>query len=963
MNNSKSYLAVSHFLGAVFMLALPWAAAAQTIDTDTTTPITNSDNNAAVTITASGSITTTSDGIQAIISTGTGATLTSDGSITTSGGDANGIRSEGGDAEITLGETGTIATEGDDANGIRSDGNDSTITIDGSITTAGNGGPDNSIFEDSANGIRSDGEGATITLGATGAITTGGRNADGIFSIGAGAEITIDDDGNITTTLDFADGIHSDGVNAEILNDGSITTGGNNARGIFSTGEGAEITLGENGAITTSGRTSSSNADAIYSTGDTATITIDGSITTGGRNADGIYSNGDTATISNNGSITISDVSAHAIFSAGDDATISNNGSITTSGRFADAIYLGGADAEISNDGSITTSGDEAHGIRADSEGATITNNGDIITTDTFAYGIRAGFEGATVTNNGTITTSGDTARGIFSSGADARITNDGEITTSGEGAAGILSSRSNATITVTALGTITTSGNNAHGIQSTGGRATITNDGTISTSGDDANGIFSTGNDVMIANDGTITTSGAGAHGICATGDNATITSNGTISASGNNAHGICSTGEDAEVTIEGKVSVSGEDSYVVQGGDDTDQILNLRLDLGAETQGEFDLGESEGDYDVANVWLDTSTVISSTITIGGAEIINLMPESPLPLFVSEAGDSVAIVDLTGATATRRALGTTTGQIHRQVSNRLAFAPHVGDSAADAHDGAAWGALFGGQSKRDDDGLALAFDHSFYGVVGGYDAYTDSGQRVGFFAGFGREDIKTSDIASITDTADRLFTGVYGRQSMGRLNLDGSVVLGYARHDSARLVDDNMEGRETAHGKYNSTSISPALRLSWSHALASGLELRPSAHSTYTHGSYGSYTESGTTNSDLSFGKRNVGITDARLQLAVAQSFLDAQGEIELRGGATFTHYGKDSVNARWGEGATTSHAVPGDRTVSGGFVGATLHYAVKDRVNLDGTIEYTETSGDRSGALSGQLMLVLKF
>ena len=325
--------------------------------------------------------------------------------------------------------------------------------------------------------------------------------------------------------------------------------------------------------------------------------------------------------------------------------------------------------------------------------------------------------------------------------------------------------------------------------------------------------------------------------------------------------------------------------------------------------------------------------------------------------------GNTTVVIDPTGATATRRALGTTTGQIHRQVSNRLAFAPHVGDSAADAHDGAAWGALFGGQSKRDDDGLALAFDHSFYGVVGGYDAYSDSGQRVGFFAGFGREDIKTSDIASITDTADRLFAGFYGRHVMGNWSLDGSVVVGRASHKSTRLVDDNIKGRETARGKYNSTNISPALRLRWSHALASGLELRPSAHIAYTHGSYGSYTESGTTNSDISFGKRTVGITDARLQLAVAQPFAADRGEIEWRIGATSTHYGKGSVNARLGEGETTSYTVPGDRTVSGGFVGATLHYAVKDRVTLDGTIEYTETSGDRSGALSGQLGLVFKF
>ena len=622
-------------------------------------------------------------------------------------------------------------------------------------------------------------------------------------------------------------------------------------------------------------------------------------------------------------------------------------------------VSSSGGDAEITvtGSGSITTSGILQHGINSTGESPTIVNNGTITTDGGSARGIKSTVDSSaqdktTITNNGTITTNDSTSDGILADGDEAIITNNGTITTSGERSAGIRSTGDDAEIILGENGTITTSGERSAGIRSTHEDATVTINGSITTSGEAAHGVQSTNQSL---DDGVP--------------DNATITvgATGTITTSGDDAHGIQATGDGAMITINGTVIVSGEGAYVVHGGDDTNQILTLSA--GAETQGEFNLGDSEGDNDVANVSLDTSTVISSTITIGGAETINLTNADQdarilrLPQFESEAGDSVAIVDPTGATATRRALGTTTGQIHRQVSNRLAFAPHGGDSAGDAHDGAAWGALFGSQSKRDDDGLALAFDHSFYGVVGGYDAYSDSGQRVGFFAGFGREDIKTSDIASITDTADRLFAGFYGRHVMGNWSLDGSVVVGRASHKSTRLVDDNIKGPETAHGKYISTSISPALRLRWSHALANGLELRPSAHIAYTHGSYGSYTESGTTNSDISFGKRTVGITDARLQLAVAQPFAADRGEIEWRIGATSTHYGKDSVNARWGEGATTSHAVPGDRTVSGGFVGATLHYAIKDRVNLDGTIEYTETSGDRSGALSGQLGLVFKF
>ncbi len=638
--------------------------------------------------------------------------------------------------------------------------------------------------------------------------------------------------------------------------------------------------------------------------------------------------------------------------------TIDNARTITLDSVVADATIT------VTETGEITPNGILQHGIDSIGESPTITNNGTITTDGGSASGIHSTGDGSTqdkttITNNGTITTNDNTSRGILANGGWAEITNNGMIETFGERSAGIFSSGANATITLGENGTITTSG-------------------PISAGGSGAPGIYSSHENAMITINGAITTSGEAAHGVQSTNNpsdsgnprnaNITVGVTGTISTSGNNAHGIQATGDNATITIDGKVTVSGEGSYVVRGGDDTNQTLTLSE--GAVTQGEFNLGEGEGDNDVANVWVDTTAGASSTVTIGGAETINLMSADPdarmfqLPRLVSSSGDRVAMIDPTGAAATRMALGATTGQIHRQVSNRLAFAPQAGGRAGDARDRTAWGAFLGGHSGRDDDGLALAFDHSLYGVVGGYDAYIDSGQRVGFFAGFGREDIKTSDSASITDTADRAFAGVYGRHVIGNLSLDASVVLGYASHKATRAVFDNTTGAETANGEYNSATVSPALRLGWSHAFANGLELRPGAQIAYTHGFYGSYTESGASNSNISFENRNVSIADARLQLALAQPFDADRGEIEFRIGGIATHYGKDSVNAQLvGGGATTSYAVPGDRTFSGGFVGATLHYAIKDRVNLDGTIEYARTSGDSSGALSGQLGLVFKF
>ncbi len=590
------------------------------------------------------------------------------------------------------------------------------------------------------------------------------------------------------------------------------------------------------------------------------------------------------------------------------------------------------------------------------------------------AHGIRSNGDDAEITNDGDITTSGEKARGILSSGADARITNDGEITTSGKGAAGIMASRSNATITLGATGAITTSGENANGIESTNNNATISSNGSITTRGNNAIGIQSTdgpnvGGTQTLADNatitlgatGAITTSGENAHGIFSNGDDAEITNDGEITTSGNNAHGISSEGADATITINGTVIVSGEGAYVVHGGDDTNQILNLLS--GAKTYGQFNLGDSAGDNDIANIWVN-DTQSSSTFTIGGAETINLHSEEQdarilrLPKLVSNTGDSVAVIDPTGSSATRIALGAMTGQIQRQVFQRL-DARHP----ASMEGSGSWGTLFGIRSERNEDDLALAWSHRLYGATGGFDTTLDGDRRVGIVAGIGQDQIKTTEVTSIKDSATYAFAGAYGQQSMGRLNLDGSVVLGYARHDSARTVLDNLVGYEIADGEYNSAYISPSLALEWSEELGDwGTELRPSAQISYTYGYYGAYTETGTTNSNINFDSRSVNIVDGRLQLAVAQSFLDAQGEIELRGGATFTYYGEDSVGAHLGTGAPISYRIPGDETIPGGYAGVNMRYKIADAVTMGGDIEYAKTSGGE-GAISGQLGLALQF
>ncbi len=403
--------------------------------------------------------------------------------------------------------------------------------------------------------------------------------------------------------------------------------------------------------------------------------------------------------------------------------------------------------------------------------------------------------------------------------------------------------------------------------------------------------------------------------------------------------------------------MSVTGEDSYAVRGSDAGDQTLNL---LEGARVGRVNLGEDvDGlDHDVVNVFA-ARRPHSATYLFEGAEQINLLGPARAAVR-SSTGDTVAVIDPTGSSATRITLGATTGRIHRQVFQRLASVR--GKSANQG----AWGSFLGGYTKRGGDGLAQAWKHDFYGGVGGFDTRLRGGHRVGVFAGGGRGQIRTS-AASVRDGASRAFFGAYGQQALaaharGKLTLDGSVLFGYARHDSMRRVLDNLTGYETANGDYNSFYISPSLALTYVQALGSGFELRPGAQIAYTYGHFGAHTENGTTTSDISFRGRGVNIVDGRMQLALARTFADDRGEIEWRGGATLAQYSNSNAGARLGGGPTTSYRVPGDDVIHGGYTGVRLHYAINDYTTVGGDFEYVRRSG-REDSVLGYLRYAVQF
>ena len=840
------------------------------------------------------------------------------GPITTSASGAHGILSTGTGA-ITNAASGTITTTGPGAYGISSTGT-GDITNEGEINSSGIGihseGNNNTqirirntgMISSTRVGISSSGN-DEITNAAGGTITTTGGTGGtvGIFLSGVG---NIINEGEINSS---GTGIRSTGDNSQISNTGTITSSGS---GIFSDGIGTRIdnsgtidsmhriggifTTGNGTTITNSSVINSISVGGIYTAGNNTTITnsTGGVITMrGGSNSSGIASFGTGVNITNDGTINVNGTQSHGIVTLLDTDTVEirNTGLITTIGDDSSAIFSVGNDT-ITNaaGGRLETDGDIAYGI-------VTTGDGDI-------------------TNAGMITTTGISSYGIFASGGEGAIRNTGEIST--RAAHGIYTTGGRS---VTNAGTITGFATNAHGISSFGGTGDITNDGRIETRGDRGAGISSSGDGVVITvgEDGIITTTGGNAHGIVAMGN--------------------------SEIIINGTVSATGGGSDAVRGSDEEDQILILGA--GAIIEGGLDLGERGGDNDVLDIVANPQR--SRTLAISGVDTLR---SGAVP--VLQSGNTVAVLDSTGSSATRITLGAMTGQIRRQVFQRL-DSRRLSRGAAAKRD--AWGGLFGMVSDRDEDGMALAWDHSLYGVSGGVDMLLESGQRVGVFAGVGRNRVRTK-VTSIRDTATHGFVGAYGQQSVGEFNLDGAVLFGYGRHDSDRTVQDAMTGHEVANGKYDNFYVSPSLSLKWFKGLGEGLEFRPRAEISYTYGDFSGYTERETINSNISFNGRSVHIADGRLELALARTFDDDQGEIEVRGGATFTHFGEDSVRARLGGGPSVSYRITGENTIRGGFGGIRISYQITDSVTMNGDLEYARSSGDGEST-GGYIWLGLQF
>lgn len=528
------------------------------------------------------------------------------------------------------------------------------------------------------------------------------------------------------------------------------------------------------------------------------------------------------------------------------------------------------------------------------------------------------------------------------------------------------------------------------------GTNATINNAGSISTTGGGADPLFISGANATIINSGSINTAGGGAAGIFlnTTAANGVITNSGSISGSGVGAYGIYSQGANTVITNSGTVMVSGAGTNAAidldSGGADNSTLMNtgtimavngateaieggtgsqlLTLGAGSRIIGTVDLG---GGTDTINILGNTS----STLTVVGVENVNFTGGAS-GFFT---GGVITSVDTTGQAALATTVNAVNFDIHNTINGRV-NAPASSSvklaSAAPSHpadvepaaggsgsrflgDGTeVWAEIFGGHLSRGGEGATLSFDQNYYGLVSGYERGYDSG-RYGVTFGFANSVIGT-DVQSIDTDVLSFFGGVYGHMPVApNLTLSTNLIVGYEDYDNRRTVVDNIAGTETAQSDFNNVFISPSVSLTYDQPLSNGLRLRPSGSLVYTASFFDGYTESGTTNSNLSVDDRNVQTLNTRAQVGLAK--VGEGFDLEFRAGIDGRFSDEDDIDGTLA-GNSFSFTSSDDDSVIGGFVGVNAQFVASDRLSIVADTEFRRASGDES-EFSGRLRGVLKF
>jgi hypothetical protein len=208
------------------------------------------------------------------------------------------------------------------------------------------------------------------------------------------------------------------------------------------------------------------------------------------------------------------------------------------------------------------------------------------------------------------------------------------------------------------------------------------------------------------------------------------------------------------------------------------------------------------------------------------------------------------------------------------------------------------WVAGAGGRMNYDGDGRAtLDQDTDLYGFAAGYTYDFTPERRMGFMGGYSNSSLQVDSAfsKSYDNSADGGFLGIYGSSQLQEYTLDLSLAGGWLSHDDRRFVNDNLLwlGRSNASSSYDSSWLSPEIRLSRQFAMADGWSSNPSLGVRYSMQNIDGYTENGT-NSDAKVASRDLATLETTLELQIAKA--TSFGGFGFRGGYFYRSNSGDS-------------------------------------------------------------------
>jgi uncharacterized protein with beta-barrel porin domain len=344
-------------------------------------------------------------------------------------------------------------------------------------------------------------------------------------------------------------------------------------------------------------------------------------------------------------------------------------------------------------------------------------------------------------------------------------------------------------------------------------------------------------------------------------------------------------------------------------------------------------------------------------------------------------AGDTVAVVDVTGFATADEVLADTSRTVAGTLEDRLSSIRREGGGTAgfgaDLEPEAAspqppqqvalhagwWSTGFGMTRDQRQHGVVAAYDHSLAGGLVGYDWTVRPDLIAGVFGGYVQGHAQSAD-ASFQSDMSSWIGGAYfsGASAPDFWNL--SLAGGVTGFETYRLVNNNLAvgGLETADADYHGIWFSPSLKFGRDFIALNGM-LTPSARIRYAGLLLDDYSESGSL-AAMTVDGRSAHVLEARAELAyrfapVARH--DGHWRAGLRAGVEGIFNWGENVEAVL-LGMPVVFAAGRDDSVARGYAGADAEFdtagGFRFKMGIEAGIDTAEAL-----TLSGQIGISLPF